>query len=263
MALRSRLFRFYGPSSQRFVFDDCTLRYSTPASFNDPFEFRPKVRLVETPEILQTLRASHDKPDMDIDLLLAGLVFFHSSNGTGLTPLESEAQEHLQRVFSQLYGVFCMSRSINNGLMWGHYAQNHTGFAIGLDHEHPYFRLSKMPLVDVSYLEQRPEIGPLTDLSPITVERLLLHAATLKSSCWSYEAEVRHLTPLLDCTHAGAGIYLKTFPRDLITEVFLGHRMPKKQKDDLIAYCGTHGIPCFWAHPSSHTFDVEFRRLDP
>ncbi|WP_198334706.1 DUF2971 domain-containing protein [Psychrobacter namhaensis] len=123
-------------------------------------------------------------------------------------------------------GVFSLSKSANNELMWTHYTNEGKGLAVTFKEEHPFFK--NFGLQDVSYKEEDRafityyrgttringeyaksfELDESMNLSEIyklvyqdknkykeLVDRLLYS----KSNKWSYEEERRILCPLISC----------------------------------------------------------------
>lgn len=124
---------------------------------------------------------------------------------------EESVKDFKDKVYTQ-YGVCCFSVDPTNILMWSHYGNNHTGFALEFDiteiveagipggsKEDDDFDL--VPNV-VDYTDKRPN----ADVS----------ALTTKSKAWEYEKEVRILR------EGGEGLY--HYNRALLKSVILGSR---------------------------------------
>lgn len=111
-------------------------------------------------------------------------------------------------------GLICFSESWSNPVMWGHYAEKHTGICLGFDvPDHlpvPVIYRKKMLEMQIN-----PKTGkPTEDF----VNKLL----RLKFSDWKYEKE-RRLFVGLDHTTVESGKYFYQFSNDLaLREVILG-----------------------------------------
>jgi len=113
-------------------------------------------------------------------------------------------------------GLLCFARSWENPVMWGHYADRHTGIALGFEAQESLFKT-------VQYAKNpfAVTIDPLTDLPRPTeaeVEKLL----STKFHDWAYENEVRVFVNL-DHSTKESGLYFYPFDEKLtLREVILG-----------------------------------------
>ena len=115
-------------------------------------------------------------------------------------------------------GLICFSKSWSNPLLWGHYAERHTGICLGFDI--PDTLLA--PVIYNTHLRKIP-IDPQTNqprLTELVVNRLL----RTKFSDWKYEDEVR-LFVGLDHDTIESGCYFYPFSDQLVLrEIILGPR---------------------------------------
>lgn len=113
-------------------------------------------------------------------------------------------------------GLICFSKSWKNPLLWGHYAEKHTGIALGFDIPDnkmmPVIYDSK--LIDVTFDKKTGKPSPgITDKLVRT-----------KFKDWKYEKEVR-LFVTLDDDRKESGYYFEPFHSELqLREVILGPR---------------------------------------
>ncbi|MDX9883716.1 MAG: DUF2971 domain-containing protein [Prolixibacteraceae bacterium] len=132
-------------------------------------------------------------------------------------------------------GILSLTSSKENILLWSHYANGHTGYAIGFDSEKLAKVIGELRLQsfikEVFYTETYPEITFEFDLLKNKDEMLLLKAViyslTSKSDLWSYEDEYRILT------------FAKNnleffFPKECVKEIILGFRMDEKNKKEIV-----------------------------
>lgn len=128
--------------------------------------------------------------------------------------------------FNLNVGVLCLSEVRDSILMWGHYTENHRGFVVGFDPDHPFF--SKRSSEDddfgflrwVNYQPQRPQVM-LSDTTSIAWFQT-------KSTDWAYEKEWRIVRVLSEAEHR---IDAKPFPfclfefaADAVCEIIVGMR---------------------------------------
>lgn len=115
-------------------------------------------------------------------------------------------------------GLISLSRSWKNPLLWGHYAEKHTGFALGFD-------VSDHVPAAVIYATS-PDTIPIDQVTnrPILSEEMMSRLFRTKFFDWKYEDEMRIFVKL-DHTTCEAGLYFYDFCDDLqLREVILGPR---------------------------------------
>lgn len=157
------------------IFKDLMMWFSAPQSFNDPFD----CNLSET--------ASHTQEDADhfLEHIMEGRSDREVWLSKGITI--AKAEELLtfskDKVLSST-GILCLSKKIDNILMWSHYTNCHKGLVIELDPIHDLdFFLSP---IQVRYTDTYEPTNYFNDQhSAIT------QIVSTKASCWSYEEEVR------------------------------------------------------------------------
>ncbi len=123
-----------------------------------------------------------------------------------------------KRALNESKGLICFSEDWQSPLLWGHYADKHTGMALG-------FEISETYLEKVEYAQERIQLprAPGTDRLQID-EALMEKLLRTKFAAWSYEKE-RRLFVDLDATTAESGACFVDFSDDLrLVEVVLGAR---------------------------------------
>ena len=141
------------------------------------------------------------------------------------------AFEAMKGELNSTKGLICFSQTWSNPLLWGHYAEKHTGIALGFD-------IPDHLLAPINYTEKRVRlpVDKSTDrvvLSDDVVGRLLI----TKFSDWAYEQEMRVFVQLDDTTRE-AGMYFMDFSSELnLMEVILGPRceFPISRIRDLVS----------------------------
>lgn len=113
-------------------------------------------------------------------------------------------------------GLICFSRTWSNPLLWGHYAEKHTGIALGFD-------VSEQFLSQVLYTSQRVRIEVDSKTKrPKLDETLVNRLLRTKFVDWKYEDEYR-LFVQLDPATKESGLFFQDFSDDLrLAEVVLG-----------------------------------------
>ena len=110
---------------------------------------------------------------------------------------------------SKKYGILCFSKRWHNPLLWSHYAEKHTGFALGFD-------LPDNAAIEVNYAESRPLL-PWDELSQddSPIEEYFNKLIRTKFTSWNYEEEVR-FSYILDTLDLENGLYFNNFDNNLI-----------------------------------------------
>lgn len=115
-------------------------------------------------------------------------------------------------------GLICFSKSWSNPLIWGHYAEKHTGMCLGFD-------IPDELLAPVIYAEHllEMEIDPKKK-TPKPTEKFMNALLRTKFSDWKYEDEMRLFTRL-DHDTVESGQYFYPFSKNLVLrEIILGPR---------------------------------------
>jgi hypothetical protein len=223
------------------------LYLSSPDSFNDPFDMKPRVIVEGDISSLLTKIGSLPAPSPQAkqDAIRMAESIWQEHGWPGILH-EFKIQESAETLFRET-GVFCFSTSCKaseyarpsresgprNNLMWSHYGDSHRGICL-------QFQVFRYPLilhrlVRVSYSDSFPEINWI---SP-TFEQECLYAATNKHSHWSYENEWRHVQL------NSAGSYLH-FEPSFLSGIILGARISESSIGEVTRILGKRdqmGLP--------------------
>ncbi len=132
--------------------------------------------------------------------------------------IHRKAFADLKQKLNETRGLICFSKSWDNPLLWGHYAEKHTGIALG-------FEISDKLAVKVVYKSRRVklQVAPKTKAIQLDEEKVRELLST-KFKDWEYEHEYRVFVQL-DLATREAGAFFKDFSEDLsLMEVVLGPR---------------------------------------
>lgn len=101
--------------------------------------------------------------------------------------------------------------------MWAHYADSHTGIALGFDvPDHLMF--------DIEYIKNRIKVPVDVDQSPKRMEDLVNKMTRSKHVEWNYEEEVRLVRPLENCISEDGKYFAPLNETTVLKEVILGAR---------------------------------------
>lgn len=181
------------------IFENKTLRFSSPLLFNDPFEFSFPVKYLNVSE------------SEDLNELINNSSTFNQNT------LHDSALDNILKDV----GVLCLSANYDNILMWSHYADNHKGIVLELDVNHDFFKNEDtknilFPLTKVSYQNERSIFKNFEEC----IESGEIYFTKHKS--WEYEEEYR--MPILFDESNNEDKYNIKFPENLIKGVFIGVR---------------------------------------
>ena len=207
----------------------CTLRFSPPSDFNDPFDGVPTAAaIVQSPALRELIGYNLDFPadQLAADPELAAGV-----------PIAQKMMEDIARRGyrdrliddrNKNFRVLCLSKaapdSNSAALMWGHYAQDplngnkpHAGLALEFDETNPWFA-SHLGRDDRHYkaVEYRSRRA---SLSADGTDVLFV-----KSNLWAYEQEVRLVRYVGASANdlAGADNSIATYPPEMLKTIFIG-----------------------------------------
>ena len=155
---------------------------------------------------------------------------------------------------SDKMGIFSLSNTHLDELLWAHYGNSHKGFCIEYD-------LEKMVETDgekaiysraVKYSNKPPKLW-FTDALRTSYDKLVEKYGFYKSKRWGYEKEHRIIT---------SKIGLNSHQFGAIKSIYFGLKMADKEKDKMISELEGRGIDFFQIRltPNSYTFTAT--RLD-
>lgn len=215
----SVLYKYVGPRGFA-ILESCSVRFTSPADLNDPFESR-------LPVITRLGRYTRARKRV---------VF-------------PEEQGMLANTVGRFYGVTCFSEIPDNLLMWAHYAAAHSGAVIGFRTDHAAFT-SLGSLLPVKYRLRRPALRLATP-SQASLNLLL----TTKSKEWAYEREWRVIGRREDDTVTNRS-WLKPFDPECVHVVILGARANRRLKQQVLQWQAHHKTQVLQARLDSVRFGL-------
>jgi hypothetical protein len=225
---RPHFYKYTTAATALAILKNCSVRWSAPARFNDPFDIQFDPRVPCTREefsdafrlgLKRALDEGRDTPinaDNPVVHLFNQMARHVTSGPKGLSV--EEFIEQLSPAFSESYDkmlstlpmrqeevrhalydvcVFCVSEVPDNLLMWSHYSDSHHGIL---------FKFKCLPEKDtalcvaskVTYTDNIPPFAPLDALidsmvgsKPLNTRDIYYTLTTTKSREWEYEKEWR------------------------------------------------------------------------
>ncbi|WP_429540875.1 DUF2971 domain-containing protein [Pseudomonas monsensis] len=267
------VYKFLEAKRSAFL-DNGLLRFSQPAALNDPYECLAAFPDLSPEEMSSDLlkgvleTVGYSKSDSREDKLQKS-----SMIGTAMLRIKAMFEEdpwlfrnftmklNQDRINKDL-GVLSLSRRWNSALMWSHYTKIYSGFCVGFDSDHGFFRefsdggeLRRTSLLPVKYSKKRLTI-PKKQSDAVGLDIFLT-----KSVDWKYEEEDRLLALLKDADKVDEkkpySAHLFKIPFDAVSEVILGHNAPEALRVDVLEFGKKLGIPVYKTQLSQRSFDVD------
>ncbi len=110
---------------------------------------------------------------------------------------------------SKEVGILCFSKNWHNPLLWSHYAEKHTGCALGFD-------IPDDKAIEIVYSENRP-LFKWTEMptDPLPRRNFIAELHKTKFISWKYEEEFR-LVYKLNTLEYESGLYFQEFDDNLV-----------------------------------------------
>ena len=269
------IYKFYGINTKSEISmpriswaDNYLFRFTQPDKLNDPFEVHPRLLFNQySNEDYQVaydmaLKSNFFQDVQDITKERLEKLFldpFPSKRIGDIRPWPQYIEEYNKTFNSfeefdryeaelllknflynvnHIRGIFSLTKTKRNLLMWSHYASEHKGIALGFDSNHPFFRNN---LYEVLYTKERLSISAVKGwirINGYTQDEFPNNDITTflrKPTCWSYEKELRMVKFLSESDNESNGIYLFRIPPNAIKQLILGARMNKVVKEKLIS----------------------------
>ena len=264
------------------IFPNLELVAVSPSFLNDPFECANNITIDKKLYLKRLYKSAKRQKHMYSKLLEKDATFSKSKfkeemDAVYLKELNDpnwvecnlpELRYEFEEKYKDFVRIMSLSKNKSSLLMWSHYTKEHKGFVVGIDRK---YRLSpKNPssqkviweTVDVKYLDDMP----LLRLELPFENTLSIAPFRVKSTCWSYESEVRNVAVFGEDVPDDKGIAVCSMPPNLICEITLGARMDDSQKNQIIEYCKAneelHHVKIFQAKLSKTHFKLEFDSID-
>lgn len=211
------------------IFEQKTLRFSSPLAFNDPFELRPYISEI----IDETRHPVVSKVSQHINNIGKSNQFYYNSI---IKPLLPDI------------GILSLSETHTNLVMSAHYTNSHKGIVLEIDESHPFFHTDpqKSSLLysvqKVNYIDERPVV------SSDRWEKTFL----AKSKDWEYEKEYRMII-LFDEEDQSTDKYNIKFPPEIVKSVYIGCKAEQETIEYIKRICNKDE----WRHLKIFQFDID------
>ncbi|HNP18602.1 MAG TPA: DUF2971 domain-containing protein [Fulvivirga sp.] len=229
--------------------------FASPKSFNDPFDCKIPIRYdIEPERQLEDIYYSVAKacyPNASVDEIRNFAKKQVIEGSISPTSFKKNDSEYFKNLDSRM-GIFSLTQHNDDILMWGHYANAHSGFCVGFDSS----ELLKIENVDylgkVGYHSDFPTILPKGNLTENFEKQIFS-----KWDKWSYEDEFRLTKNHIDDRKI-------MLPKKAFKEIILGYNMNLTERRKLIQLVNKKhiGIKIYEAKPHKDRFKIEISRIN-
>lgn len=180
------------------ILENQTIRFSNPKSFNDPYDSDMPI-VFKNQKILNNkyyITLLQNLKTQSCDLLPEGYDIDEEITKFKNSKIELKKNgdiflKELLSVTKKYMRVLSLSQKNNNILMWGHYANSHTGIVIGFKKSLEIFRLARKVKYRNTVYQLSEELLNDPFLNNIKSRKELNRLLLTKSSDWKYEKEYR------------------------------------------------------------------------
>lgn len=238
MALPITLYKFrdWDNSYHRRLLSNNELYFANNKDFNDPFDtnlpfvYNNKINKECLKKELWN-REGIELSDKELD----NMVSEFQKNPDHLNNIikESADNNNMQRDYENHLGIFCASTDNSNPLMWGHYANSHKGFCVGLDFQKINNFISEKYKNGKSIIKHVKYDTIMPTMNPLGVPKIKEYAwdrITTKSIHWNYENEYRIII-------ANRNKQAEQIPAEIYKEVIFGLKMDPVSEFEIRAIC--------------------------
>jgi len=141
-----------------------------------------------------------------------------------------------RRYFERIedFGLYCLSETCENILMWSHYADNHRGFCLEFGGREPQSSPFQAVL-PIKYQEDRPIVDITVTADDEDTPKIVQLGLLTKSLDWKYEKEWR----AWDGERPGP----RVLKAGSLSAVILGARITPEDREKLFYWVGQHRLP--------------------
>jgi Protein of unknown function (DUF2971) len=290
-----RFFKYVTADIARTILENGTLRFSSPAMFNDPFDTQFDLHLeFDEATIIDLVLDEFWKIFSGQKILepanrLGHVLELFLARERGLTPDEifrrhehqirdavaksiAEAKTRItafhgrQRLLLRNARLLCLSEVHDNILMWSHYAQNHSGAVLEFDSDERKdspFKMAERVVYSKTMprlMNEKQMVQFLSGQWRMNPYEIMHNEIFVKADDWSYEKEWRIWLPDRDADRDF--IYIQ-FDREELVGIYFGCRMSEQHRTALLDTLIKHfpNASACQARKSAREFSLQFDRI--
>lgn len=236
------------------ILTEFELFFASPKSFNDPFDTKiffdyenmSDADYAKFKEVLKSKISAYGKEVNYSEHILEKYLDNKDLIKQTSQKVEIDAMDNI-------VGIISFSTDIKNILLWSHYAQCHSGFAVGFDQE----KIENSQLLGSGGMVHYPEDRNHPLINPIDKKNAFWNRTYVKSIDWKYESEYRLLKIFKEKLSPDDPKRKVQFDPELIKEVCLGLEINEADKESIIEICNSYKIPVFQMSKVNRKFEIE------
>jgi hypothetical protein len=223
--------------------------FSAASKFNDPFDCLPVYNYAGTDDEIRARYAQRFRDNPAREKMVEQALLLRRDHPDKWEAQVDTMRAELGATISERTGVLSLSEVPDSLLMWGHYADCHTGVCLRFSRATfpALFKVAK----PVRYSRDRPALDIIGDSLLEKVQKGLL----TKAQDWDYEKEWRLVSLKSDKPNSGPGLH--SLPPGAVDAIILGERISAENENRLRAASASKGITIFKARLHATKFSVE------
>lgn len=151
-------------------------------------------------------------------------------------------------------GIYSLSKTFTDELLWAHYANSHNGFCIEYDLDKLCeFEGTKYSIFDVLYQNKPPIMNVDSMFTSDAQNEILQKLTSVKSKRWEYEEEIRIITP-------SEGKQYYDFRA--VRSIYFGLRMKKENIRLIMETLQGRGIKYFQMQLKANTYELTHQLIE-
>src|SRR5574344_895982 len=194
--MENEIYKYVTANTAKIVLRNLTIRFSSPETFNDPYDSCPPCRIKNVTHRdlrnwLEILRGKTNN-DNEIDMLMSSINKYSQDEVTNII---YKSLKEFRTKLNRGSRILSLTSNNKNILMWSHYTESHSGIVIGFDRIKQPFR-SAIPVdyVNEPRLVESKNLITVNSISALESEFKKLFLTKYKS--WCYENEFRKIFPI-------------------------------------------------------------------
>ena len=150
--------------------------------------------------------------------------------------------------FKNSLGIYSLSTTFSNELMWAHYANSHKGFCLEYETTKLKDKYLAPEMVTELEVDYNPKPQTLTYLDIKEKNKILKKLFATKSLNWSYEKEIRLIFDTFE---------LKDYHPSALTGIYFGTRFPSEKKQQLINSLTNRDIRFYEMYREENSYNLK------
>ena len=162
----------------------------------------------------------------------------------------SDVIENFEKIknYKTKLGIYSLSTTFSDELMWAHYANSHKGFCLEYETTKLKDKYLAPEMVTELQVDYKPKPQTLTYLDIKEKNETLKKLFATKSLKWSYEKEVRLIFDSFE---------LKNYHHSALTGIYFGTRFPTEKKQQLINSLTNRDISFYEMYREDNSYNLK------